>query len=129
MLKKALILGLGLMIKASFAGSADDVSMITQRHHPEAFMQSIQHDPAAGKKIYQQVCSTCHAKNPSVDVGAPQFRVERDWRGRMKKGLEGMLTVTTAGLNQMPPRGGCFECSDAQLKAAIAYMLPKKIRK
>lgn len=94
-------------------------------HHPEKFLQSIQNDPQAGKKIYQQFCSTCHAKNPIINVGAPRIGVISDWNARMQKGLSGLLAVTAAGINQMPPRGGCFECSDAQLKAAIVYMLPQ----
>ena len=98
--------------------------MITDRHHPEEFIKSIQNDPAAGEKIYQQFCSTCHDKDPSIDVGAPRKGVTKDWNSRMKKGIDGLLTVTIAGINQMPPRGGCFECSDAQLRAAIVYMLP-----
>lgn len=105
---------------------ADDSSapMITTRHHPEEFIQSIRNDPQAGKKIYQQFCSTCHAKDPSIDLKAPKIGVRKDWNMRMKKGREGLLTVTIAGINQMPPRGGCFECSDNQLRAAIVYMLP-----
>jgi cytochrome c5 len=101
-----------------------ETSLITQRHHPEAFIHSIQNDPAAGKKIYQQFCSTCHAEHPAISVGAPRIGKPSDWRQRMKKGLDGMLAVTTTGIRQMPPRGGCFECSDDQLKAAIQYMLP-----
>lgn len=124
MLKK--ITGVCLLFLLSFTAFSEpeNVPMITQRHHPEEFIQSIQNDPQAGKKIYQQFCATCHAKEPSIDVSAPRIGVASDWKARMKKGLNGLLAVTTVGINQMPPRGGCFECSDAQLKAAIIYMLP-----
>jgi cytochrome c5 len=97
-------------------------------HHPEAFIASIQHDPKAGQKIYEHFCATCHAADPSIDLGAPRFRNLHDWQGRMQKGVTGLLTVTTVGINQMPPRGGCFECSDRLLKEAIIYMLPSKKR-
>ena len=133
MLKKCvefwLLIFIGLLspyAAANTASAADteSASMIVNRHHPEKFIQSIQNDPDAGKKIYQQFCSTCHDKDPSIDVGAPRIGVHSDWESRMKKGLDGLLAVTITGLNQMPPRGGCFECSDAQLKAALLYMLP-----
>jgi cytochrome c5 len=129
MLKRRIISGLLLGIgSVSFYALAADNStttpMITNRHHPEKFIQSIQNDPDAGKKIYQQFCSTCHAKNPEISVGAPRIGVQKDWKNRLKKGVDGLLTVTVAGINQMPSRGGCFECNDAQLKAAIVYMLP-----
>ncbi len=93
-------------------------------HHPQEFLNSIQNDPQAGKKIYQHFCSTCHARDPRIELNAPKIGLKKDWNPRMQKGLEGLLTVTQAGLNQMPPRGGCFECTDDQLKAAIRFMLP-----
>lgn len=124
----SLLLTSGFLISTAFA-SEDSVQMITDRHHPEAFVQSIQQDPEAGKKVYAQFCATCHAKNPSIDIGAPRIGVKKDWEKRMQKGLDGLTTVAIAGLNQMPPRGGCFECSDAQLKAAIVYMLQKTNKK
>jgi cytochrome c5 len=99
-----------------------------ESHHPEEFIHSIQNDPQAGKKIYQHFCSTCHAKDPAIELGAPKIGVKKDWNSRIKKGLDGLLLVTQSGLNQMPPRGGCFECSDDQLKAAILYMLPPPLK-
>jgi cytochrome c5 len=99
-------------------------SLMAESHHPEEFIRSLQNDPEAGKKIYQQFCSTCHAKDPQIELGAPKIGVKKDWNARIKKGIDELLIVTKAGLNQMPPRGGCFECSDEQLKSAIAYMLP-----
>ncbi|MBS0349939.1 MAG: cytochrome c5 family protein [Proteobacteria bacterium] len=98
--------------------------MITERHHPEEFIKSIEHDPQASKKIYEQFCATCHDKAPEIELGAPKIGVTKDWQLRTKQGIEGLLAVTKNGLNQMPPRGGCFECSDDQLRAAIVYMLP-----
>lgn len=131
MLEKILILVLLLVMEPFFsltfaatASGAENPPLITNRHHPEQFIQSIQNDPEAGKKIYQQFCSTCHAQKPSINLGAPRIGVMADWQDRMKKGLDGLLNVTTVGINQMPPRGGCFECSDAELKQAIVYMLP-----
>lgn len=103
---------------------ADTPPMITHTHHPEAFIRSIQNDPLAGQKVYQQFCSVCHDKNPSIHLGAPRKGMKADWKLRQRKGLNGLLAVTITGLNEMPPRGSCFECNDQELKAAIAYMLP-----
>jgi cytochrome c5 len=116
MLKRTIFWGILVYI---FSGS-----IWAESHHPEEFIQSIQNDPQAGKKIYQHFCATCHAKDPSIELGAPKIGVKNDWKLRMKKGLDRLLVVTKNGLNQMPPRGGCFECSDDLLKAAIVYMLP-----
>jgi len=128
MLKLKLGFCLNLLIwLPSFSLAAEQVhapTSLPNSHNPQEFIESLKNDPEAGKKINQQFCSTCHAKEPSIDLGAPRFRVKKDWETRMKKGLDAMLTVTTVGINQMPPRGGCFECSDEQLKSAILYMLP-----
>ncbi|MGB5729137.1 MAG: c-type cytochrome [Thiogranum sp.] len=34
-----------------------------------------------------------------------------------------MLATAVSGLNAMPPKGTCADCSDEELKAAIEYML------
>lgn len=95
-------------------------------HHPQAFLQSIKDKSSMGKKIYQQFCSTCHAKQPMISLGAPRIGVKKEWQGRMKRSVAKMVKRIDPGLNAMPPRGGCFECSDEQLAAAIRYMLPRK---
>lgn len=96
-----------------------------QYHHPQAFLDSIKNDKHAGEKIYQHYCVSCHAKEPMIPLGAPRVGVNSDWEGRLSRDLNAMLKRIDAGFGTMPPRGGCFECSDKQLKAAIAYMLPK----
>lgn len=95
-------------------------------HHPEEFLASIQGSPDAGKKIYEHFCSTCHASNPIIPVGAPRIGKKSDWTPYTKsQTIDKMVKTIDAGLGAMPPRGGCFECTDQDLKAAIEYMLPK----
>ncbi|RME04352.1 MAG: cytochrome c5 family protein, partial [Bacteroidetes bacterium] len=36
---------------------------------------------------------------------------------------EEMLANTLAGRGKMEPRGGCSDCSDAEIRAAVEYML------
>ncbi len=75
-----------------------------------------------GEKIYTEKCSLCHA---SGLAGAPIFHDATAWKARVSKGIDNLLKSAIAGLNAMPPRGTCVECSDSDLKAAILYMLPK----
>lgn len=76
-----------------------------------------------GQEIYEHYCITCHRDGLA---GAPKFRDANDWNSR-KAGqtLDEMVALAIKGLNAMPPKGTCLECSDADLKAAIQYMLPK----
>ena len=98
-------------------------------HHPQQFVEGLQGDKQAGKKIYQQFCQVCHAISPQVNVGAPRIGVEADWQIRRKQSINKMLINIDNGMTTMPARGGCFECSDEQLKAAIEYMLPSSQKK
>lgn len=122
---------LGSLFSNAGLGSDQIIPTATNLHHPEEFIKSIANDPQAGKKIYEQLCSTCHARDPSIELEAPKIGVTKDWARLMPAGInnpksiESLLTLTIMGVNQMPPRGGCFECSNEQLKAAIIYMLPK----
>jgi len=117
-----------------FAQTANQQSVIAgatvgHTHNPEMFIKSIQGDPKAGVKVYNRFCATCHAQDPVIDMGAPTIGVVKDWKVRMKIGVDGLLKVTENGVNNMPARGGCFECSDKMLKEAILYMLPKSLKK
>lgn len=94
-------------------------------HHPENFIESLQKDPKAGEKVYSEFCAVCHDKDPQISLGAPRMDIPADWAHRHKT-LDEMTKSVAEGLNEMPARGGCFECSDALLEAAIQYMIPKE---
>lgn len=87
------------------------------------FLKSIQHQPNEGKKIIEHYCSVCHAEKPQINIGAPRIGHQSDWDPRIKKGFKQLYKNTAEGLPPMPPRGGCFECSDRQLKLAIQALL------
>ncbi len=75
-----------------------------------------------GQAIYEQYCIVCHRDGVA---GAPKFRDTADWGPRRAKQTIDSLTATVLkGLNAMPAKGTCQECSDADIKAAIEYMVP-----
>ena len=98
---------------------------LASEHHPEEFLASIQGSSDAGKQIYDHFCATCHAAKPLIAIGAPCIGVKADWEPYSKQTPDQMVKIIDAGIGAMPSRGGCFECSDDDLKAAIIYMLPK----
>lgn len=82
---------------------------------------TIKKDP--GQDTYEHFCIVCHRDGLA---GAPKFQDANDWKLRMSgKKIEDLIGVSIKGLNAMPPKGTCSECSDDDLKAAIQYMLPK----
>jgi cytochrome c5 len=77
----------------------------------------------AGQATYEQYCSTCHREGVA---GAPRFRVAADWQPRLaEKTLAELVASAVKGLNAMPAKGTCVDCSETDLKNAIQYMLPQ----
>jgi cytochrome c5 len=105
------------------------VHAYAESHRPQEFLQSISGSKNEGEQIYNHFCVNCHAIKPKIPVGAPKIGVESDWSLRLKQGMKLIFKHTDEGLNIMPPRGGCFECTDKQLLLAIDYMLPKEAKK
>ena len=66
-------------------------------------------------------CTACHSIGL---LGAPKVGDTAAWKERADKegGLDGLLAKAITGLNAMPPKGTCSECSDAELKSAIEKM-------
>ncbi|MYN14831.1 cytochrome c5 family protein [Pusillimonas sp. TS35] len=75
-------------------------------------------DPA-GEKLYKSICFACHADGVA---GAPKFGDKAAWAPFIATGLDAMLAKAINGVGAMPPRGGS-QASDAELKAAIQYMV------
>ncbi|MDX2346233.1 MAG: c-type cytochrome [Legionella sp.] len=93
-------------------------------HHPSAFLETIKNSPDEGEQIVQHFCGTCHATKPLIPLGAPKPKRLDDWAPRLKQGLDVLFKHTNEGVRAMPPRGGCFECTDEQLMLAIKALLP-----
>ena len=74
----------------------------------------------AGKKTYDSSCMACHATGAA---GAPKLGDKAAWAPRIASGEDSMLASLMNGKNAMPPKGACAACSDADLKAAMDYMV------
>jgi cytochrome c5 len=77
--------------------------------------------PAAGggEALYKQTCAVCHAAGVA---GAPKLGDKAAWAARVGLGLDGLTASAIKGKNAMPPKGGST-ASDADIKAAVGYML------
>ncbi len=72
-----------------------------------------------GEQVYNQFCFVCHAAGVS---GAPKLKNVADWAPHLAKGNDALWKSITSGLNAMPPKGTCMNCSDDELHAALGYM-------
>jgi cytochrome c5 len=94
-------------------------------HQPEKVIEQA-HKGKTGEALYFHYCANCHHQPAKIELGAPKFRNKTHWQARLAKPKGTVMTNLLEGLNMMPARGGCFECSDKDLMEALNYMLPKK---
>jgi cytochrome c5 len=95
-----MLLGLVLMVGFSVAGSAGEL-----------------------EDRYNKTCVVCHAAGAA---GAPKTGVPAEWEARMAKGMDALVESVDKGMNAMPPKGMCFDCSADDFKALIEYMATAK---
>lgn len=68
---------------------------------------------------YGKACATCHGAGV---LGAPKKGDAAAWQPRVKQGAEVLLFHVKNGYKNMPAKGLCNDCSDADYIALINYM-------
>lgn len=83
-----------------------------------------QTDAAKGKSIYEATCAVCHG---SGVAGAPKFADKAAWAPRIAQGADTLHNHAITGfqgkVGVMPPKGGNVSLSDADVIAAVDYMI------
>ena len=108
----------------SQTGSSDDVE---GRIQPVAKLELAKAAPAKsdgkpqdGATVYNSVCSACHA---SGAAGAPKAGDKAAWAPRIATGTPALVKSAINGKNAMPAKGGNPDLSDAEIKAAVEYLI------
>ncbi len=73
-----------------------------------------------GKAVYDASCQACHGAGVA---GAPKLGDKAAWAPRIGAGVAAMHTSAIKGKNAMPAKGGNLSLSDADVKAAVDYMI------
>lgn len=75
-------------------------------------------------ELYPRTCGVCHTAGVA---GAPTSHDAALWQPRMDaKGMDGMMQSVHNGLNAMPAKGMCMDCTDPEYKALIEFMMKAK---
>jgi cytochrome c5 len=75
---------------------------------------------ADGKKVYESTCVMCHGAGVA---NAPKFGDKKAWAMHLMRGTDELYQSALKGKGAMPPRGANLTLSDAEVKAAVDYML------
>ncbi len=78
--------------------------------------------PRSGEEVYNAACMACHMTGAA---GAPKLGDVAAWSDRIAKGMD---ALHDAGINGVPgtgmiAKGGCMNCSDEEVIAAVDYMV------
>ena len=88
------------------------------------FMVSAQAALADGKATFDSVCFACHATGAA---GAPKVGDKGAWAPRIAQGLDTLKQHAIHGFQGnsgvMPAKGGRTDLSDADVGAAVEYMV------
>jgi cytochrome c5 len=78
--------------------------------------------PAAadGKAVYDKVCVACHQVSVA---GSPRLGDKEAWAPRIKAGMDSLMQSVIKGKGAMPPRAGNPALSDAEVRAAVEFMV------
>lgn len=79
--------------------------------------------PAAqdvGSRVYASICQACHMTGAA---GAPVVGNAAAWEPRVAQGMDVLYASSLQGKGAMPPKGGNPSLSDAEVRAAVDYMV------
>lgn len=123
-----------LLIPVAYAGLTGSLSVeaITKRLQPMAQVNVEGADAAASqqataivgvggpKDIYERNCKMCHQTGLA---GAPKLGNKADWAPRISLGLDALAKSAWTGIRAMPPKGNCLQCTEADIKATVEFMI------
>jgi len=89
---------------------------------PAAAKPAAQKQAAAadGKAVYDQTCVACHAQSVA---GSPKLGDKAAWAPRIKTGMDSLVQSVLKGKGAMPPKGGNASFNEAQVRAAVEFMV------
>ena len=76
--------------------------------------------PADGKTVYDKVCTACHLVSVA---GSPKLGDKAAWAPRIQAGMGSLVQSVIKGKGAMPPKAGNAALTDAEIRAAIDFMV------
>jgi cytochrome c5 len=123
-LDRSVLLGSG----SSVAGRIRPVAQVNVASEPpqEPVKSAAAAQPTnrSGQQVYETTCVACHGAGIA---GAPKFGDKTQWAKHIAKGRDalyaGAVNGVQASTGVMPPKGGNPGLSNAEVRAAVDYMV------
>lgn len=77
-------------------------------------------DLVHGQQIYRQACAFCHDKGVA---GSPRTGDAAAWSPRLARGMDALYAAAIRGKGAMPAKGGNPALADADVNAAVDYIV------
>jgi len=74
----------------------------------------------SAESIYTTGCAACHDGGVA---GAPMMGNKSQWEARQAKGYETLVNNSYNGINGMPAKGLCADCTKEEIGLTVQYML------
>ena len=89
---------------------------------PQAAAAAAPAKPGAvdGKAVYDKVCVACHQQSVA---GSPPLGDKAAWAPRIQTGTDAMVQTVIKGKGAMPPKAGNPALSEAEIRAAVEFMV------
>ena len=105
------------------AGSALFAGVSSADNSEQALQLAQTSDGFNAEQKYMASCFACHSTGAAgaPKVGAGTY--DEEWAARVEKGMDAMMQNVINGVGTMPAKGLCFDCTDADLRALVDYMI------
>ena len=117
--------GSGVAERIKPVGQVDVAAAETQRE-PAKIAVAASPSVRDGQQVYQATCVVCH---DAGIAGAPKVGDKGEWAKRIAKGLDTLYASAVNGVQgsagAMPAKGGNSALSDAEVRAAVDYMVAR----
>lgn len=89
---------------------------------PAAAQAAANAQPVArsGEAVYGSACMACHGTGAA---GAPKLGDKAAWAPRLAQGSATLLQHALQGFKGMPAKGGCADCTDEDIQAAVGHLV------
>ena len=103
---------------------AGQAASVETQQAPVKIVMTASKPVLGGQEVYQASCIACHGAGIA---GAPKLGDKGQWEKRIAKGLDTLYASSVNGVQGsagvMPAKGGNPALSDAEVKAAVDYMV------